>query len=82
MDTQSILTEYIKKELVKGRNIDIAPGDDLLGAGIIDSLGILQLVAFIEDRFNFQIPDEDVVFENFFSVEALANYLKNAQAAA
>ncbi len=81
MDTQTILMDYIKKELVKGRHIDITPADDLLGAGIIDSLGILQLVAFIEDRFNFQVPDEDVVYENFFSVDALANYLKSAQAA-
>ncbi len=82
MDTQTILMDYIKKELVKGRSVDITPTDDLLGAGIIDSLGILQLVAFIEDRFNFQVPDEDVVYENFFSVDALANYLKNAQTAA
>jgi len=79
MDTQAILMEYIKKELMKGRNIDISPTDDLLGSGIIDSLGILQLVSFIEDRFNFQVPDEDVVFENFFSVEALTNYLQSAR---
>lgn len=79
MDTQAILVEYIKKELMKGRNVDISPMDDLLGSGIIDSLGILQMVSFIEERFNFQVPDEDVVFENFFSVEALSNYLKAAQ---
>jgi acyl carrier protein len=76
MDTQTILTEYIKDELLKGRKIDLKPEDDLLSAGILDSLGILQVVAFIEDRFGFQVPDEDVVFENFVSIDALANYLK------
>ncbi len=79
MDTQVVLTAYIKKELMKGRNADIKPTDDLLGSGVIDSLGVLQMVAFIEERFNFQVPDEDVVYENFFSVEALANYLASAQ---
>ena len=78
MDKQAILMDYIKQQLMKGRNANITTQDDLLGAGIIDSLGVLQLVAFIEERFNFQVPDEDVVYENFFSVEALANYLDSA----
>ena len=76
MDTQTILIDYVKEELLKGRKIDLKPEDDLLSAGILDSLGILQMVAFIEDRFNYQVPDEDVVFENFVSIEALTNYLK------
>jgi len=46
-----------------------------LSSGIIDSLGILQLVTFIEERFGVQVPDEDVVYENFHSVKALADYL-------
>ena len=71
--------DYIKDELLKGRKVDLKPEDDLLSAGILDSLGILQMVAFIEERFGYQVPDEDVVFENFVSVEALTNYLKSAQ---
>ncbi len=76
MDTQTILMDYIKEELLKGRKVDLKPEDDLLSAGILDSLGILQMVAFIEERFGYQVPDEDVVFENFFSIEALTSYLK------
>ena len=79
MDTQTILMEYIKDDLLKGRKVDLKPEDDLLSAGILDSLGILQMVAFIEERFGYQVPDEDVVFENFVSIEALTNYLKGAQ---
>jgi acyl carrier protein len=76
MNTQIILAEYIQKELAKGRKTEIKYDDDLLSEGIIDSLGILQLVAFIEDQFGVQIPDEDVVLENFMSVAALDAYLK------
>lgn len=76
MDTQRILMDYVKEDLLKGRKINITPQDDLLSAGILDSLGILQMVAFIEERFNYQVPDEDVVFENFVSIEALTDYLK------
>ena len=76
METQAALTEFVLEELAKGRKSVIQPEDDLLGEGIIDSLGILQLVAFIEEKFNFQVPDEDVVIENFMSIEALSNYLQ------
>jgi acyl carrier protein len=40
----------------------------------------LQLVAFIEDEFGVQIPDEDVVLENFMSVNALSEYLDSKKA--
>jgi acyl carrier protein len=81
MTTSSILLDYVKKELAVGSKRNIQMDDDLLSAGIIDSLGVLQLVAFIEDQFNIQMPDEDVVLENFQSVNSLANYLDNIQRA-
>lgn len=80
MTTQSILAEYIEKELAKGRKSHIDYEEDLLSEGIIDSLGILQLVAFIEDKFGIQIEDEDVVLENFQSISALTSYLETRKA--
>jgi acyl carrier protein len=77
MTTQTILMDYIKQDLMKGRSASIGLQDDLLSAGVIDSLGVLQLVGFIEERFGYQVPDEDVVYENFYSIDALANYLDN-----
>jgi acyl carrier protein len=81
MSTSTILADYITKELAKGRATTIRPEDDLLSAGIIDSLGILQLVSFVEKQFGIQIPDEDVVLENFQSVAALSAYLDKQRAA-
>ncbi|MCC6191771.1 MAG: acyl carrier protein [Anaerolineales bacterium] len=75
MSTSSILAEYITRELAKGRTTTVGVDEDLLGTGVIDSLGVLQLVSFVDERFGFQIPDEDVVIENFQSISALADYL-------
>ncbi len=75
MDTSTLLLDYIKKELLRGRNANLTVDTDLLGAGIVDSLGILQIVAFVDERLGRQIPDEDVTYENFHSVRALADYL-------
>jgi len=75
MDYKTALIEYIKEEIMRNRNAKLDADTDLLSAGILDSLGILQLVAFIEEKFGVKIPDEDVVFENFQSVNALVSYL-------
>ncbi len=75
MDRKTELMEFVEKELLHGRKSDLQDDEDLLSAGIIDSLGILQLVGFVEKRFGIQVPDEDVVYENFHSIRALAGYL-------
>lgn len=81
MEKQTVLMRYIKDELLRGRMNDLQADDDLLGSGVINSLGILQLVSFVEDRMGIEIPDEDVVYENFHSVAALADYLDGQEAA-
>lgn len=76
MDKKVELMEFIKNELLHGRKKDLHDDEDLLSAGIIDSLGILRLVSFIEERFGVQVPDGDVIYENFHSIEAMADYLQ------
>ena len=76
MDREAALMEFVGEELLRGRKGDLSPDEDLLSTGIIDSLGILRLVSFIEERFGIQVPDEDVVYENFSSVKALVDYLQ------
>jgi acyl carrier protein len=76
MDRKTALTEYIKKEVMRNENANLADDQDLLSTGILDSLAILQLVAYIEEQFGIQVPDEDVVFENFQSIDSLVAYLE------
>ena len=72
---ENALSEFVRSELLHGRKATLTSDTDLLGAGIVDSLGILRLVAFLEDRFGVKVPDEDVVFENFESIGAMAAYV-------
>jgi acyl carrier protein len=51
--------------------------DNLLADGMIDSLGAVRLIAFIEERFGFQIPPKDLVIENFRTIHRLAAYLES-----
>jgi len=76
MDRKTALADYIKSEVIRNRNAHLDDNEDLLGAGILDSLGILQLVAFIDESFGIQVPDEDVIYENFHSLKAIVDYLQ------
>lgn len=75
MNKEQLLIDYIKQDLLKGRLANLNADDDLLDSGILNSLGILQLVSFIDERLGIQVPDEEVIYENFNSVSALVTFL-------
>lgn len=50
--------------------------DSFLEEGIVDSTGVLELVMFVEEKFGIEVDDEDIVPENFDSVEQLAHYVR------
>jgi acyl carrier protein len=47
----------------------------LLGEGIIDSTGVLELVTFVEGQFGIGVADDELVPENFDSIAGLADYV-------
>lgn len=67
---------FLFREDVSG----LADTDSLLENGIMDSTGILELVAFLESEFEIQMSDADIVPENLDSVAAIAAYLERKQA--
>ena len=75
---QAIIIKYIQENLLGGKgSIELLPEDDLLGSGLLDSMGVMRLVGFVEETFNIKIPPEDIVIENFMDVNAITNYVKS-----
>ena len=75
---QEIIINYIQKNLLGGKDaIELSPEDDLLASGLLDSMGVMRLVGFVEETFNIKIPPEDIVIENFMDVKAITNYVKS-----
>jgi acyl carrier protein len=54
----------------------LGPDEDLLEQGIIDSLGLMKLVDFMEKKFAIKIIDEDIVPENFQSLSSMARLVE------
>lgn len=75
MNASVVLKEYIREELMNGSSNDLDESENLLAAGIIDSLGILRLVSFVEEKFGIEVPDEDVTIDNFQSVKSMSDYV-------
>ena len=67
------IKSFIETDLLSGRRID--PGENLLLSGLVDSLGMMRLVAFIESHFGFKVPAGDVKLANFATLEAIADYV-------
>ena len=70
------LINYIQENFVSD-SITINSSEDLLTTGIVDSMAIMRLISFIEEAKDIQIPPEDLIIENFISVEAIIQYLDN-----
>jgi len=76
MHTTDALLQFISDELLMGLHDDeLTAETDLLLSGLVDSLGIMRLMLFIEEDFQFSVPPEDVIIEHFRSVSTLTNYL-------
>src|SRR4051794_3418726 len=69
---------FIAGELMSaGAGPPIGPEDDLIKRGIVDSLGVMQLVDFCEARYGITITDADLVPTNFRTVRRLADYVQH-----
>ena len=53
----------------------------LLDSGIIDSTGVLELIAFVEDKFGISVADDEMIPENLDSIENLAKFISRRQPA-
>jgi acyl carrier protein len=51
-----------------------------LEEGIIDSTGVLELVTYLEEEFEIEVDDEELIPENFDSINNVAVYLKGKTA--
>ena len=68
---------YIKTEISMDSMDTIDLDEDLLGNGIVDSLGMFKLIAFLENEFKVKIPPEDMTVENFNTVQSISEYLSH-----
>ena len=77
MSVRAELEAFILEEIALGRELEsIDPDEDLLARGVIDSLAVTQLVAFLEERYSIRITDDELVPDNFRSLACMEAFVE------
>ena len=66
------LVSFIQSEIVgDDRGLKVNAATRLIDGGLIDSMGLMQIIAFIEERTAVRVPDDEVMPENFQTVDSM-----------
>jgi acyl carrier protein len=77
MSVAAEVEEFILEELMTGSAVDAIDHDeDLLGTGVVDSHGLMQLVAFLRERYGVVVPDEELTPANFQTIAAIDAFVQ------
>jgi acyl carrier protein len=70
------IREYLGQNFLFSSNgFDLSDDASFLEEGIVDSTGVLELVMFVEETFNVAVDDEEIVPDNFDTVNSLVTYI-------
>jgi acyl carrier protein len=77
MDTRAQIRQYIAENLLFSETgYEYDDQASFLEQGILDSMGVMELVHFVEEAFGVKVADDDLTPDNFDSVERLAEYVE------
>jgi acyl carrier protein len=79
MTLEESLKAYIEENLVRDKK-PITLDESLLERGVLDSMGMLNLISFLEEKAGVRVPDDDVLLENFASVNAIVETVDRLRA--
>jgi acyl carrier protein len=81
MSLNKELLHFVRNELATGGDAaTIDENTQLIDSGVIDSMALMRLISFVEERTSVRIPDEEVLPENFQSIsdiQSLVDRLKS-----
>lgn len=70
------IKDFVQSELFDEEIVDFETNTDLLKGGLVDSIGILSLIQYLETEFGISIPPADMVIENFQSLDSIEQYIE------
>ncbi len=76
-EIRSRVRTFILEQFPVAQRASLGDTESLVESGIIDSMGVLELVTFIEAEFEVVLSDEDVVSENFDSIATISSFIED-----
>jgi acyl carrier protein len=75
-DMKDKVRAFVIEHFLFGQGAAFQDNSSFLEQGIMDSTGVLELVAFLEENFAIKVSDEELVPENLDSVDLICEYLE------
>ena len=69
------IRDFIYRTFPLAKSREITDATALLEDGVLDSLGILELVTFLQDEIGVGVEDDELLPENFTSIDAIASFV-------
>lgn len=69
------IRRYIVETFLFGEGGTLTNDDSLRQRGVMDSTGVLELIAFLEERYGITVADAELVAENFDSIDKIAAFV-------
>ena len=79
MGVSAVIRQFIVENFLFGEDGNLKQETSFLESGIIDSTGILELVSFLEEKFEISVADEELVPENLDSIDSASEYILRKQ---
>jgi acyl carrier protein len=82
-DARAAIEQRVRQFIGENYYVDdalhLASAGSLIGAGVIDSTGVLELVEFLESEYGIAIAEEEVTPENLETIERIASFVSQKQ---
>ncbi len=82
MKSQQRIRQFILENFYVSDPSEVADDTLLVSTGFIDSTGMLEVIAFLEEEFGIRIADQETTPENLESIERMAAFVARKQAGA
>jgi acyl carrier protein len=81
VDSNSEIKNFIVDNFLFGDSDNLNDETDLFKKSIVDSTGILELIAYLETTFNLRVEDDEIIQDNFCSIKSIKKYIETKKAA-
>lgn len=81
MDTVTRVREFVTRNFFVSDAARLTDGASLLDLGVVDSTGVLEIIAFVESTYGLTVEDDEIVPANLDSIERIAAYVDRKLAA-
>jgi len=74
MELRQRVHEFFRSSFYAPR--DLREDESLLESGVVDSTGVLEIVAFLESELGIEVPDEEILPQNFETIGRICDYIE------